>query len=78
MSAQDGCAGREENHDTRGGRSRLCLTIADDAGDDKVWVIHHSTEADAKGIPELATFVDTSWSLRIDVTGFPSISSCSM
>lgn len=60
-------------YSVRSSGSRLCFAIADNAGDDEVWMIHYSTEADTKSISELATFVNTSWGLCINMTGLPSV-----
>ena len=41
-------------------RTRFCLTIADDAGDDQTWIVERSPEGMAERVPKLTTFMNRS------------------
>lgn len=51
------------------GRTSFRLTVADDASNHEVWVIHDRTKGNREGVSELATFVDGAWCFGIDVGG---------
>lgn len=44
------------------------FTVANDTGDNEMWIVHHSTKCNGQGITELAAFVDTPRGLRVDMT----------
>ena len=41
-----------------GQRTRFRFTIADDTGDDQIWIVERGPEGMTERIPQLATFVD--------------------
>src|SRR5687768_2349705 len=53
----------------RGERPGLGLAVADDAGNDQVWVVEGGPVGVAQGVAELAALMDTARRLRRDVTG---------
>ena len=52
---------------TRGQRPRFGLTVADDAGDDQIWIVEHRPERMAERIAQLAALVDRARALRRSV-----------
>src|SRR5262245_55451724 len=52
-----------------GERSRLRLAIADDAGNDQVWVVVGGSVRVRDRVSELPTFVHRAWRLRSHVAG---------
>ena len=59
---------RSYNEYSRCSGASLGLTVPNDTYTDQVGLVHDSAEGDTKSIAELTTFVDGSWSLRIDMT----------
>lgn len=51
----------------------LCLTIAHHAGDNEIRVVHNCTERNSQSISQLASFVDCTGSLSVDMTENVSI-----
>src|ERR1700712_4644833 len=47
----------------------LRFTIADDAADDQIWVVHYRAETDTQSIPEFSALVNGPGSFGADVTG---------
>src|SRR5450759_3321829 len=45
-------------------RSCLCLAVADDAGDDKIWIIEHCPERMTERIAQFAALMDRARALR--------------
>src|ERR1700733_12276023 len=48
----------------RGHRSGLGLAVADDAGDNQLWIVEHRAVGVRQGIAELTAFVDRARRLR--------------
>jgi hypothetical protein len=58
--------GKDENIRCRW--AGLCLPITNDAGDNKVRIIHHGTEGYTQSISQFTPFVDAARCFSIDVT----------
>ena len=73
---QDGAVGLRVEELVRvpagGERSRLRLTVADDAGDEQIRVVERGAECVRERVAELAALVDRSRSLRCGVTRNPT------
>ncbi len=61
-------ASKSERGHSRCSWASLGFTVADNTNDDKIGLVHDSTEGNAESVTKFATFVYGTWGLCIDMT----------